>query len=399
VVAQTIARLEARLPWSVYVLQAGIVLNAFGNGMAGPFVLLYLHDVRGIPLQVAGLASATNAACALGSSLVGGSVADRLGPKATVLGGLGLATGAFIAYPLVHDAWQAIALGAVLGTAAGGWLTGQSALLAAIVPADRRHVAFAQQRVAANVGLGLGGLTGGLVASTGNASTFTVIFLLNAVTFAAYAAFVARVRVLSAPSSAKPGRYRDVIRDRLLLRVLVIDVAVVAAAVALLNGLFPVYAHNTVGASERTIGALFLFNSLLIIGGQLPVARAVEGRRRSHALALMAAAFAGCWLLVLGGNVVFLVAAITVMSLGECLYDSVRSPLVADLAPDGLAGRYLAAAGFSWQLGFIIGPAAGAVLLAASPTSLWLVAAGVCVVAALAALGLPAGVTPRPERR
>jgi len=61
-----------RLPRSVYVLQSGLVLNAFGNGAANPFVLLYLHDVRGIPLAAAGLASAANAGCALVASLVGG---------------------------------------------------------------------------------------------------------------------------------------------------------------------------------------------------------------------------------------------------------------------------------------------------------------------------------------
>src|SRR5262249_10347838 len=136
----TFETVVSRLPRSVYVLQAGLVFNAFGNGAANPFVLLYLHDVRGIPLPVAGIASAANAGCALVASLVGGSVADRAGPKASVLGGLALAAGAFLLYPLVRDPWEAVALGALLGTAAGGWLTGQSALLAAIVPSDLRHV-------------------------------------------------------------------------------------------------------------------------------------------------------------------------------------------------------------------------------------------------------------------
>jgi len=86
-----------RLPRSVYVLQSGLVLNAFGNGAANPFVLLYLHDVRGIPLATAGLASAANAACALLASLAGGRVADQVGPKACVLGGLGSVSGSLIA--------------------------------------------------------------------------------------------------------------------------------------------------------------------------------------------------------------------------------------------------------------------------------------------------------------
>jgi len=377
-----------RLPRSVYVLQSGLVLNAFGNGAANPFVLLYLHDVRGIPLAAAGLASAANAGCALVASLVGGRVADQVGPRACVLGGLALAAGAFLLYLLVHHAWQAILVGALLGTAAGGWLTGQSALLAAIVPPDKRHVAFAQQRVAANLGLGLGGLTGGLIASTASPATFTTLFVLNAATFAAYGLFIAKVRVPAVAPISREHGYRDVLRDRTLLRVLAIDVAVVAGAVSLVNGLMPVYARDTVGVGESAIGLLFLVNSLLIIGGQLPVARAVEGHRRARALALMAVLFASCWLLMLGGNWWFLLAAIVALSAGECLYDSVRSPLVADLAPPGLGGRYLASAGFSWQLGFIIGPAAGAVLLGASPRALWIVAAAVCLAAAVGALRL-----------
>src|SRR5262245_11065793 len=107
-VAAIVGRLEQRLPRSVYVLQSGVALNAFGNGAANPFVLLYLHDVRGIPLAAAGLASAANAACGLAASLVGGTVSDRVGPKVTVAVGCALAAISFLAYPFVTAAWQAI---------------------------------------------------------------------------------------------------------------------------------------------------------------------------------------------------------------------------------------------------------------------------------------------------
>jgi hypothetical protein len=39
----------------------------------------------------------------------------------------------------------------------------------------------------------------------------------------------------------------------------------------------------------------------------------------------------------------------------------------------------MAVTGFSWQLGFIAGPALGALVLAVSPAALWLVAAAICV--------------------
>ena len=68
-----------------------------------------------------------------------------------------------------------------------------------------------------------------------------------------------------------------------------------------------------------------------------------------------------------------------VFSLGECLYDAVQGPLTADLAPEGRIGRYMAVSGFSWQLGFITGPAVGAAIMGAEPYALWPLAAAACL--------------------
>jgi MFS family permease len=384
------------LPRGVYVLQAGLLLNAFGNGAANPFMLLYLHEVRGIPLAVAGIASGVGAGAALAASLVGGSLTDRIGGRATMIGGLVLSTTGFALYPLVREGWQAIALALLLGSGTGIWLTGQSSLLARLVDSAQRPLAFAQQRVVANVGLGLGGAVGGLIVTTANPATFTALFLLNAVTFVAYGGFL--LRVAEPPPVAAPavrGSYRAALRDAAFLRLLAVNYAFVAGAIALLVGVFPVYAKTEAGVSEDAIGALFLFNSLLIIALQVRVTRLQGGRRRMVALAHMGVLFACSWLLVLGAGLidplyalVVLVAAIALFSLAECLYDAVQGPIVADLAPEGLVGRYMALNGFSWQLGFITGPAAAAAVLGAEPHSVWLLAAGVCLVGALGAYRL-----------
>jgi predicted MFS family arabinose efflux permease len=190
------------------------------------------------------------------------------------------------------------------------------------------------------------------------------------------------------------GGYREVLRDRVFLRFALINFAVVGGAIALLNGLFPVYARDEVGVDERTIGLLFLLNSLIIIAAQLPVARRQAGRRRMASFGLMAVLFAVAWLLVLAAGsleqraVALLVLAILVISAAECIYDAVQGPLTADFAREGLTGRYMAVNGFSWQLGFILGPALGAVVLGAEPTALWLLAAAVCSLAAVASLSL-----------
>jgi MFS family permease len=381
------------LPRAVYVLQTGVLVNAFGNGAANPFMLLYLSEVRGIPLVVAGLASATAAACALASTLVSGRVADRLGPRATALGGLALSTMAFALYPLIREGWQAIALAVLLGSGAGAWLMSQSALLAALAPPDRRAEAFGQQRVAANVGLGLGGLAGGLIVTTADADTFTALFLLNAVTFVGFSAVL-----LTVPSprpvrrGAEPTGYAEVFRDRVFVGFAALNVLFVAAAVSLLVGLVPVFAKTEAGAPEDVIGLLFLLNSLAIVLLQVPIAQRQHGRSRMRAFALMGVLFAVSWMLVLGSAwaapLALLAAAFLVFSLGECLYDAVQGPLTADLAPEGMVGRYMAVHGFSWQLGFITGPAVGAAIMGAEPYALWPLAAAACLAGSLGALAL-----------
>jgi MFS family permease len=386
------------LPRDVYVLQAGLLLNAFGNGAANPFTLLYLHDVRGIPLAVAGLASGVAAASALCSALLSGALTDRIGGRWTMIGGLALSTLGFALYPLVHHGWQAVALAVLLGGGTGAWLTGQSALLARLVDSAQRPLAFAQQRVAANVGLGLGGAVGGLIVVTSDPTTFTALFLLNAATFLAYAGFLVHVRepTRSVAAAAVTGSYRVALRDRPFTRLLAVNYAFVASAIALLVGVFPVYAKGEAGVTEDEIGLLFLVNSLLIIALQVRVARREAGRRRMTALARMGTLFAASWLLVLVAGLVdghlaalaALGAAIAVFSLAECLYDAVQGPIVADLAPEGLVGRYMALNGFSWQLGFITGPPIAAAVLGASPNAVWPLAAAVCLVGAVGALRL-----------
>lgn len=393
--------LRPGLPRSVYVLQSGLVLNAFGNGAAGPFVVLYLHDVRGLSLGVAGLAGSTSALAALCAALAAGAVGDWVGARPTMIVGLLISTLAYLLYPFVRAPWQAFVAAGLAGVGIGTWLTMQSSLLATITPPGLRHAAFAQQRVAANLGLGLGAMTAGLLVTVSEPESFTRLFVLNACTFLIYIAFLLRLPLLrvSRAASGSGAGYRKVFHDAPFRGLALVNVALVMGGIALLASMLPVFSKNEAGVSERTIGLLFLLNSLLIILAQLPVAKAHEGHSRMRGLALTAALFATAWLLVeaaplvgVTAAVLVLVLAVVVFGLGECLYDTVLGPLVADLAPKESRSRYMAVSGFSWQLGFIAGPGLGGLLLAASSRALWPAAAALCLVAALGALALESSI-------
>jgi MFS family permease len=399
----------------VWLLQAGGLANTFGNGLVIPFLIIYLHNVRGVALGLAGLVAATNATVALVSGPVAGALADRVGPRTTLTGSLlGMAV-AYSLFPLIREPWQAFLLSGLAGAASGAFWPSQGTLLGALAPRERRHAAFAQQRVTMNLGIGLGALVGGLIASAESPESFTALFLLDALTFLVFA-FILRAVPDPPLGDAGVGRtdaggFGAVLRHRPFMAFIALNTVVVAASIAPFSELFPVFAKSEANVSEGGIGLIFFLNTLAVVLIQLPVARLVEGRRRMVSLAAMATLFSLTWICVLaiglrleaGTATACFAVAFVVFAFGECLHGTVQGPTVSDLAPPRLLGRYMALSASSWQVAFIVGPGAGGFILQAEPFALWAIAAALCLVAAVGALllerRLPPEVRRTPARR
>ncbi len=390
--------LDPRLPRDVQLLQLGGLANAFGNGVVLPFMLIYLHNVQGISLGTAGLILATNGFVSIAAGAPGGTLVDRFGGKSILAAALVFLTVGFAGYVLVDSAWKGFVVAGVTGIGNGLFWPAQSTLITLLTPRERRHNAFAMQRVVMNLGIGLGALVGGLIATTSRPASFDVLYLANAATFVVYLVVLLiwvpdpRTDVAGAVSSA---RYRVVLRDRAFMGVVGVNTLFIFAGMAGFE-LLPVYAKNEAAVTETMIGIVFFVNTVVIVLAQLPVTKLSEGHRRMRTLALLGVLWAGCWVLVpLAGSWVtgaaaaaLLAAIMAVFGIGECLHGSVQGPLVADLAEPSLIGRYMALSALSWQVGFALGPAIGGFALAASPTGVWLGAAALCLAAGAASLAL-----------
>jgi MFS family permease len=390
--------LNPQLSRDVWILQAGGLANMFGNGVIGPFLIIYLHNVRGISLGISGLVVAAGSAAALVSAFVGGALSDRVGPRRVLSGALITMAIGFALFPLIREPWQAVALNMLVGFGSGSFWPSQSTLLSSLTPPERRHSAFAQQRMTMNLGIALGGLVAGAIARTDRPGTFTFLFLLNTVTFLV---FVAVLRLVPAPRPGaahhhEPGRYRDVLRNRVFLAYISLNVVLIGAGIAVMAELLPPFAKNTAHVSEPAIGVIWFVFSAVVAIGQLPVVKLVEGKRRLHGLALMSLIWAGTFIVVMAAGAwltgtqaaVVLGVAVAVFALAECLHGAIYAPLAVDLAEPRLLGRYMAFSSFSWQLGWLVGPAAGGFVLQNDPLALWPAAAAICVLASGYALAL-----------
>jgi MFS family permease len=404
---RALGRFDPQLPRQVWLLQAGGVVNSFGNGVVLPFLVIYLHDVRGFGLGTAGLAIAVASAAQLAAGIGAGPIIDRFGPRPTLAVGLILQAVGFGLLPLVRHPWHAFVLLAIEGAGSSGFWPSQSTLVARLTPGARRHAAFAQQRLTMNLGIGLGGLAGGLIAHVSNPRTFTVLFLLDAVTFLGYVGMIALIDDpgVEVDETMAPASYGAVFRDRTFLGLWGLNFLFVSAGYSLIN-LFPQFARDHSHVSEREIGLIFAVNTGVIVLAQLPLSRWIEGKRRMRALALMPALWAIAWLLVDGTGawldatpafIAFAVAA-GLLGVGECFHGPAHQALVADIAPAQLRGRYFAVHSLSWGLAGTVGPAAGGFILAAAPFALWPLASAVCVFAVGGALAMERFIPPRLRR-
>jgi MFS family permease len=403
--------LNPDLPRDVWILQAGGLANMFGNGVIGPFLIIYLHNVRGISLGLAGLIVASSSAAALCSGFVGGALSDRLGARAVLSAALVVMAAAFALFPLIRTPWHAFALSVLVGAGSGSFWPSQSTLLSSLTPKERRHAAFAQQRMTMNLGIALGGLVAGAIARTDHPGTFTFLFLLNTVTFLV---FVAVLRLLPSvhhrQEHDEPGRYADVLRNGTFIAYIFVNFIFIGAGIAVMSELLPPFAKNTAHVSEPAIGVLWFVSAAVIALAQLPVVNLVEGRRRMRGLALMGVVWAGTFAGVLAGGAwltgtqaaIVFGASAAVFAFGQCLHGAIYAPLVVDLAEPRLLGRYMAFSSSSWQIGWLVGPAAGGFVLQHEPLALWPSVGAICLLASAYALALeqriPAGLRLTPSR-
>ena len=387
--------LNPQLPPAVWLIEVGGAVNAVGSGMILPFNLIYLHNVRGISLAAAGAALAVAAAASFASGLAAGTIVDRVGGRNTLVGGLLLQATAVALFPLIRNGWHAAALLGLFGMGTACFWPGQSTLLARLTPPEKRHHTYSLQRISMNLGIGLGGVGGGLIATTARPHSFTWLYVIDACTFFGYIAVLTSIREPAEERHEHEERasYREVARDGAFVRLILQNVIFVAAGYEVI-ALMPVYAKNHAGVAERWIGFVWFANTTLIVLAQLPITKWLEGRRRMLALAWMNVLWAGAALIVLAGgtlarstaDALVMIVAVMVFGIGECLQGATQGALTADLAPERLRGRYFALGSMSWSLGSVLVPEIGGPLLGWKPDAVWPLAAGVCLLSAVACL-------------
>ena len=369
----------------VLILQAGNALNYFGYGLVLPFEIIYLHQIRGFSTATAGLVLAAT----MGTSAVvtppTGAVLDRYSAKAIVVAGSFASALGYAGFAYVDRPWQAFACSIAGGAGLGAAGTANRTLMVRLIRPDQRVTAFALNRVAGNFGIGSGAAVAGfIVASAQGLSSFQVLYLFDAVTSAGLALIVLaavpslRAETVTATDADGTG-FRAVARDRVFVAVIALNIVLVVVGHTFFSNILSPFAKAHTPVGPAAIGIIFLVNTSFIVIAQMPAVRVVARMRRTHAFAVTSALFAVSLLAVLPATLIhselaaasLLAGVAIVFAVGEVVHILVLGPLVADMAPAHLLGRYLSLYSLTFTLSLAIGPAIGGLLLQRAPDAVW----------------------------
>ncbi|MFE1242438.1 MDR family MFS transporter [Streptomyces tendae] len=355
-------------------IHVGNALSAFGLGFTVPYLYVYVAQVRGLGSVTAGLVLAVFAVAALIVLPFAGRAIVRRGPLPVLLVALVTAALGALSLGLSASAGTVLLSAAALGA---GQAVMQPALATMIVDCsttETRSRAFAMQFFLQNLGLGVGGLIGGHLVDTTSASSFTLLFAIEAAMFLVLVAVMATVRVPRAPRiEEEPGQtgggsWKQLLGNRAMVQLCVLGFVLFFACYGQFESGLSAYGVEAAGISTSALGTALAANTLVIVIAQFAVLKFVERRKRSRVIASVGLIWAVAWAVAgyagLGhGSQAMATAAFistyALFGLGEAMLSPTLAPLVADLAPTGLAGQYNSAFALVKQLALAIGPAVG----------------------------------------
>jgi MFS family permease len=346
------------LPGPFWALWSGTLVNRLGAFVL-PFLALFLTQARGYTVGEAGLVLTAMGFGSAISQPIGGMLADRIGRRHTMAGGLAAAAAALVTLGAAHGLPALCLTAFAFGATADIYRPASSAAIADLVAAELRPRAFALVFWALNLGFAVSTLLGGYLAD----KSYWLLFAGDAATSLVCAAVVLRLVPETMPARREqPGSFLDVLRDRLMLALVL---GIVLGAVAYMQAFYTLplaVVHDGLGTGGY--GIIIALNGVLIVALQPLFLGALGGRHRGTQLLASGVIIGiGLWLTSFADSVPMHMLAVTIWTIGEILGAGQLGALVATIAPPHLRGRYMGVFGASYGVSAFLAPAFGTQIL------------------------------------
>jgi MFS family permease len=356
-------------PRQFWVLTIGIFIYVGAAALAFPFEAIYLRQNLHTSMTMIGVVFGLVPLAVMPLQFWGGHLTDRLGRRRIIMLSVLVGVGWFLGFAFVTELWQVALLVAL--ESAFGWplfQTASNAMIADLLPSEKRQEGFGVTRAAMNFGVVVGPVLAAQALGRYGVS-YRMLFLSAAVGCALMVVMMAIWIRESRPSSAlqrtwhvdHQGRsgYRRVFHDRVFI-VFCLAAVLPVFCIGNFGSIYAVYITSFLGVPSSEWAYLLTLNALIVVLVQIPLVTVLRMRNRMVLLAVSSGLLAfGIGGSAFAGPLWSLVILIVVLSLGETLLSPVASAEVADLAPEALRGRYMGVWTVVWNGGAALGPAFG----------------------------------------
>jgi MFS family permease len=365
-------------PKTFWILMLASFIDRLGGSLLFPFFALYVTQRFNVGMIQVGYLFAIFSLTSIVGGIFGGALTDKFGRRGMLLFGLvasGLST---MLMGYIGSITVFYNLAAIVGllTNAGG--PAQQAMIADLLPEEKRTQGYALHRVIFNLAVTIGPAIGGLIA----ARSFFALFVTDAIISLIVAAIVF-VGIPETKPALKEGEveesvaqsiggYRHVFADGLFMAFLFISIIVTIVYVQM-NSSLGVFLRDEHGISPLYYGYILSLNAGMVVAFQFWITRRVKGWAPMVLMAVGTFLYAiGFGMYAFGSTFLWFAFAMVVITIGEMVLAPEGTALVARFSPENMRGRYMGLFGFTWGIAFAVGPlAAGLIIENFDPRWVW----------------------------
>ena len=392
---QKVKDVYTEYPRVFWILVVITFIDRIGGSLLFPFFALYLTSKFSVGMADVGVLFATFSLSSFAGSAVGGALTDRFGRKGIIIFGLFASSMSALAMGFTNSFQAFFVLAVFVGILADVSGPAHQAMVADILPENKRADGYGILRVAFNLSVTIGPAIGGLLAARSYLALFIADAAISLLTVLLVALFIPETKPEARPGAPQLtvassfAGYGKVLRDTAFMLFLGAVLLQVFTYMNM-NTTLGVYLRNEHGASEWHYGMLLSLNAAMVVFMQFPITRRIKNFPPMLMMAL------GTFLYAVGfamyGFVsvyLMFVVAMVIITIGEMIVAPVSQALVASFAPEDMRGRYMAVSGFSWGIPFAAGPyLAGLIIDGPNPNYLWYVAGFIGLLSTLGFLSL-----------
>lgn len=354
-------------PRQFWLIFWGMLISTIGTSMAWPFMVVYVSGKLHMPLLTVTSLITLSSVMAFISSLIGGTIMDRLGRKWVMVMSLFFNGLGYFLLSRAETYSTFAAIMALNGIVNPLYRIGADAMMADLIPPQKRPDAYSLLRMGNNLGISIGPAVGGFVTSV----SYTLAFSFAALGLGLYGLLMAlfstetlpeRDGIASTPTNEPLGGYGSVLTNRPFVG-MVSAFAVVQICASLIWVLMAVYSKTNYGVNENQYGWIPTTNAVMVVLFQYLVTHVTKKFQPLKALAMGAFFYAGANFLVAFSSAFWgFWVSMVIMTMGELILVPTSNTFAANLAPPDQRARYMSVYALTWSIASAIGPIFGGLL-------------------------------------